>query len=144
MLVSIVVSKAMGIELKAVLTGSMEPELPVGSLLIVAPTDFEKINVGDDVTFVADSNLTIVTHRVISKDNKDRKFTTQGIANNVADNPILYDNVVGVVRASIPMLGYIVIWLNTLMGKIIAIGIIALLFVLSMFTKDKKKEKEVS
>jgi len=33
-----------------------------------------------------------------------------------------------------------VIWLNTLIGKIIAIGIIALLFVLSMFTKDKKKE----
>lgn len=132
-----------GMEMKAVLTGSMEPELPVGSLLMITPVSYEDIEIGDDITFVRDEKLTLVTHRVIAKDNETRQLTTQGIANNVSDNPTKYENVVGKVVYHIPYLGYLVIMTSTLKGKIIAVIIIAALVAFSLlFSDDKKTDKK--
>ena len=121
----------------------MEPELPVGSLLIINPTAYEDIQIGDDITFVRDENLTLVTHRVISKDDETKNITTQGIANNVADAPTLYDNVVGKVVWHIPYVGYLIIWLGTKQGKIIAVVLVISLLALSLlfgkFSSDKKE-----
>ena len=39
-----------GIRCYAVLTGSMEPVLPVGSLLVVVPMSFDELKVGQDIT----------------------------------------------------------------------------------------------
>lgn len=130
-----------GVEMKAVLTPSMEPELPVGSLLIIAPVDYEDIDIGDDITFVRDSNLTLVTHRVIEKNDSEMMITTQGIANNVADSPIEYENVVGKVRFHILYLGYLIIWTSTIEGKIIAAAVI-IAFIIISFLFDKNSEKE--
>lgn len=129
--------------MKAVLTGSMEPELPVGSLLIIKPADYEHIEVGDDITFVRDANLTLVTHRVIEKDDETRHITTQGIANNTPDKPTSYENVVGKVVFHIPYVGYFVIWTSTLKGKVICAIIIAALVAFSILISepDSKKEK---
>lgn len=131
--------------MKAVLTASMEPELPVGSLLIISPADYKNIQIGDDITFVRDNNLTLVTHRVIEKDDKTQYITTQGIANNSADKPTSYDNVVGKVVFHIPLVGYFAIWTATLKGKIICGIIIAALvafsILLSVTGKEKSKEE---
>ena len=132
-----------GMEMKAVLTGSMEPELPVGSLLMISPVPYEEIQIGDDITFVRDESLTLVTHRVIKKDDETRHITTQGIANNTPDNPTRYDNIVGKVVYHIPYLGYLAIWTSTLQGKIIAGIIIAALVAFSLlFSDDKKSDKK--
>lgn len=40
-----------GIRCYAVLTGSMEPVLPVGSLLVVVPMSFDELKVGQDITY---------------------------------------------------------------------------------------------
>lgn len=129
-----------GVEMKAVLTGSMEPELPVGSLLIIAPAEYDEIKVGDDITFVRDKNLTLVTHRVIEKDDETQKITTQGIANNSADKPTSYGNVVGKVAFHIPFAGYFVIWTSDLKGKIICGIIIAALVALSILFSNSEPE----
>lgn len=130
--------------MKAVMTSSMEPELPVGSLLIITPTDYENIQIGDDITFVRDESLTLVTHRVIEKDNLSQKITTQGIANNTSDAPTSYQNVVGKVVWHIPYVGYLVIFLSTAQGKIISIIlIVALLSISMLFDKyDSKNSKQ--
>ena len=128
-----------GMEMKAVMSGSMEPELPVGSLLVIKPVPYEEIEVGDDITFVRDANLTLVTHRVIEKDDSARLITTQGIANNTPDNPTSFDNVVGKVVFHIPLAGYLVIWTSTLQGKIIAGIIIVSLVATSLLFPDCKK-----
>lgn len=131
-----------GVEMKAVQTASMEPDLPVGSLLIIVPAAYEDINVGDDITYVRDEQLTLVTHRVISKDDENQKLTTQGTANNTPDNPVSYQNIVGKVMFSIPLLGYILIWTSTLAGKIILGIIIVSLVALSIILgKDEPKKK---
>ena len=131
-----------GMEMKAVLTGSMEPELPVGSLLVIQPVSYDEIEIGNDITFVRDKNLTLVTHRVISKDDETRTITTQGIANNAPDNPTRFENVVGKVVYHIPYLGYLVIWTSTLQGKIIAGIIIIALVAFSLLFSDEKKPKD--
>lgn len=142
MLAAVLIPKlCFGVEMKAVMTSSMEPELPVGSLLIIIPTEYEDIHIGDDITFVRDENLTLVTHRVIAKDDAAQKITTQGIANNTADAPTSYQNVVGKVFFHIPYIGYLVILLSTTKGKIIAVILIIAVMLISLLTDKYSKEK---
>ena len=134
-------------EFKAVMTGSMEPELPVGSLLVIIPAEYDDIAIGDDITYVRDEQLTLVTHRVISKDEENRRITTQGIANNTPDASTSYDNVLGKVRMSIPLIGYAVIWLSTASGIITVVTVavaLAVLFVLIKYVFKKPQPEELS
>lgn len=136
------------VEMKAVMTSSMEPELPVGSLLFVQPTAYEDIYIGDDITFVRDQNLTLVTHRVIEKDDKTKFITTQGIANNAADAPTNYQNVVGKVIFHIPYVGYFVIWISTKKGKVICeiiiVAVVAFGILISKSDDTKKSNKKAT
>ena len=128
-------------ELKAVLTPSMEPELPVGSLLLISPAAYQDIQIGDDITFVRDESLTLVTHRVVKKDDSTEQITTKGLANTTPDAPTSYDNVVGKVVFHIPLVGYIVIWTADLSGKIICGIIIAALVAVSIIFSGSKQKK---
>lgn len=134
--------------MKAVMTSSMEPELPVGSLVFVQPTAYEEIHIGDDITFVRDQNLTLVTHRVIEKDDKTQFITTQGIANNSADAPVNYQNIVGKVIFHIPYIGHFVIWISTTKGKIICeiiiVAIVAFSILISKSDDEKKSSKKAA
>lgn len=136
------------IEYRAVRTGSMEPEIPVGSLVMVVPTAAEDIREGDDVTYVTQSNQ-VVTHRVLEIDRENNIYTTYGIANG-ADNkdaPVKYENIIGVAKFHVPAIGPAVIYLNTLSGKIIAGTVILGLFILSLLLSTiaagKKQKKKV-
>ncbi|MCC8120724.1 MAG: signal peptidase I [Oscillospiraceae bacterium] len=74
-----------------VVTGSMEPTLTVGSLVIARQTDIEEIEVGDIVCFISSDAAIqgyVNTHRVIAVGTDasgQRVLTTQGDANTVAD-----------------------------------------------------------
>ncbi len=79
-----------GYSFSVVVTGSMEPDIHVGELLIVRETDMETIEVGDDILFVSQSGIVAgqhVVHRVVEKgtDEKGLYFRTQGVNNSVAD-----------------------------------------------------------
>jgi len=99
-----------GIRCYAVLTGSMEPELPLGSLLVVVPTPFAKLEVGQDITCKTAGGT--VTHRIVAIDREARTVTTQGLTNNVADAPVKAENIVGRVQLCLPWMGYPVKILN--------------------------------
>ena len=83
-----------------VLSGSMQREIPKGSLIITKQVDPSNINIGDDITFMVD-NHTSVTHRVIDiiedyEGSGNPGFQTQGINNiNPDDEIVYYENVVG-------------------------------------------------
>lgn len=53
-----------GVQVYSVISGSMEPEYPVGSLIYVKEVKPSEVQVGDVITFVL-SNKTPATHRVI-------------------------------------------------------------------------------
>ena len=61
----------MGLKTYKVLSGSMEPEYHVGSVVYVEKSSIDDIEVGDVITFYINDN-TVVTHRVIDKDNDDK------------------------------------------------------------------------
>lgn len=143
LLIAMVVGpKLFGVQLRAVLTGSMEPELPVGSLIVAAPAPFEKVKVGDDVTFVINKDLKVVTHRVIAKDEGNQMVTTKGVANKMSDAPTRYENVLGVVRFHVPYVGYPLLWLGTAQGKIISIAafaaILLILLLAWLYSRNRK------
>lgn len=94
-----------------ILTGSMRPSMPPGTLVVVRPVPATTIRVGDVVTYqLVSGDPTVVTHRVVSIgiDGKgERHFTMQGDANNTADSKsVMSVQVKGVRWYSVPYLGY--------------------------------------
>lgn len=127
MIVPFVIALAMfvpqiaGYQEYTVVTESMEPEIPVGSLVLVKGTDPETLEKGDVVSYerVRDPG-TIITHRVIENTPDTRELTTKGDANEVNDlEPVPYDNVVGKVALTIPKIGKLAARFSTLAGKVL-------------------------
>lgn len=145
--------RLVGFQPFAVLSPSMTPKYGVGDLVYALPTDPEEIQVGDVLTFVANAEGTIVTHRVDEVDRENRCFYTKGDANESRDgNPVVYENVVGVVKFSLPKMGYVSSYLTSESGRFAAIaGVLTLILLLilpELFKpsgkKDAGKEKSVS
>lgn len=112
-----------------VLSGSMEPTLPVGSVVISKAVDPATIETGDIVTFAQTGDLTgrtspFVTHRVTEVVSGDSglSFLTKGDANNSADmDPVLAERVVGKVTLTLPYLGYVTRFVRSPLGLILMI-----------------------
>lgn len=128
-----------GVKPLAVLTGSMEPTYHVGSMVYVKRTALSDIEPGDAVTFYISGN-TMVTHRVIAKDDSAHILTTKGDANLNTQESVSYDSVVGKVLFNIPLLGYISSWFASMTGKLIIFGMIIAVLVLS-FMPDRGNRK---
>lgn len=94
-----------------VLTSSMKPGLPPGTLIVVKPTPVDEIRVGDVVTFQLHSGEpTLVTHRVIERSvssNGDVAFVTKGDNNDLPDDPIREIQIRGTLWYSFPWLGWV-------------------------------------
>ena len=94
----------LGYEAYHVETGSMEPAIPVGSLVYVDPVSPETLEPGDVVAFR--SGETVITHRVVENHYFYNELITKGDANAKEDiNPVRYDEVVGRVTVHFPVLG---------------------------------------
>lgn len=83
-----------------VLSGSMEEEIPKGSLVLTRQVDARSLRVGDDITYMMDP-VTSITHRIVAieenyEDTGKRAFQTQGIMNAMPDESLVPEvNVVG-------------------------------------------------
>jgi len=98
-----------------VLTGSMSPTYNVGDMIFVKLQDSENINVGDVITFnPSQDSDAYLTHRVTEKiENYEGSgvtcFKTQGDANDAQDSFLIdEDRVIGTVTFGIPVIGYVV------------------------------------
>ena len=136
--------RLLGFEVYGVLTGSMEPALPTGSLIYVRHTDDLRIN--DVITFTQSRGV-VVTHRIVEvvRDENNpylTRYRTKGDANRDVDaNLVSKDNVIGKVMFSIPQLGNVASYLKTPVGTILAILISGLMIVF-VFITDKVDEEE--
>lgn len=110
-----------------VLTGSMEPEIMSGDLIIVKQIDGSEVKVGDVIAFFdPDGNGTsILTHQVIEiiEENGALSFRTQGIANNTADRlPVSADKLVGIyTNFRIVGAGNIAMFMQTTAGLVVCV-----------------------
>ena len=145
----LVVFRLFGYEIYTVMSGSMEPNYHVGSLIYVKPVDIDELEENDVITFVADENNTIVTHRIVEVVNADngKHFRTKGDANDVPDaKEVHYKNVLGRPEFSIPLLGYLAFHIQHPPGLyiaiVVAIGLLFVVFYPAIY--DKRKEKAAS
>ena len=137
--------RVMGYQVYNVISGSMEPTYSVGDLLYVKQVDPDSVQVGDPITFVLNENLVVATHRVIRVDAENRRFYTQGDANDTADAaPVHFNNLIGVPMFSIPRLGYVSDFVQHPPGTYIAVGagliVLAALFLPDLLFKDNGEE----
>ena len=105
------VPQVMGFSILQVLTGSMEPTIPEGSMLLIQETDPKSLQPGDIISFFSpDPSLdgALNTHRIqqVVAEGDTLEFITKGDANFLEDQqPVAAQQVVGKVIFISPTLG---------------------------------------
>jgi signal peptidase I len=113
-----------GREVFTIVGGSMEPAIPLGSLVVATRTDPMTIEAGDVVTIRAD-NGTVVTHRVTQVVDlpEGRAFELKGDANEAADGGLVPARaIVGLADLHVPFAGYARRFLSTTTGLVAALA----------------------
>lgn len=116
-----------------VLSGSMEPTLKVGGIIVTRPVRVEDVQVGDIITFQRDSQR--ITHRVIEivhlKDDSRRWFRTKGDANQEPDGELVTSKGEFVPKtvAYVPFLGFVAGALKSRLNFLVMIGVPAVALV---------------
>lgn len=159
LLVVFMAPQFMGLDTFIVTSGSMEPEYPVGSLIIVSDVSPNEIQTGDAITFYMTDSQIVATHQVYEIDSQNRLFRTQGINNTDVDgtiipdaNPVSFDSLIGKPIVCIPFLGYVNRFCTTSPGIYILLGCAAVIVAGSVImdvipqhrsseTKSKNKER---
>lgn len=126
-IVAIIVPRATGSTPLAILTGSMDPTYPPGTLVVVKPLDPTEVKVGDVITYQLESGKpTLVTHRVVElglRADGERQWVTQGDANDAPDElPVRAVQLRGRVWYHLPYVGHVTVALgNGGRGTIVAL-----------------------
>lgn len=132
-----------GFKTFSVISGSMEPNIPVGSLVYAKSVDFEDLEVGDVISYQL-SEDTMVTHRINSINEEQKTIITKGDANDNVDSSEVQENqIIGKVTFSIPFLGYIAIYSRTPLAIIAVCIVVAILIIANMLPgilKDKEEK----
>ena len=116
--------RLLGYNAYSVVSGSMEPALPVGSVVYVESAGVSQIRAGDIIAF--DDEGTVVTHRVIESRPQEGAFITKGDANQSLDiKPTPYWKLIGRVKLCVPLLGRVLSLYAVPEGKL-ALGTFAL------------------
>jgi len=138
-----------GYRMFTVISPSMEPEYKIFDIIISKKQDPNKLEIGDDIVYLGNKdeyNNKIITHRIIEKkeENNSYIFTTQGIANNIADPEIKDSQIYGKVIYKSEILSFLSRILNNKYGFYFLILVpTAFLIVSEIFEKGKKDEKEI-
>jgi len=141
-------------KLLVVKSGSMEPRIHTGSLILIKPVNEYKV--GDVVTRTTEEKTVTITHRIIEKEEIDgnKMFLTKGDANNVSDGEkINQESIIGKVFLNIPYFGYLINFVKTTQGLILIVVIPSVIVVyeeilkirdeIARIKREKKKEETI-
>jgi len=122
-----------------IITGSMEPKIHIGDMVIVHGQ--QDYLIGDIVTYQGDNST--ITHRIIEK--TPNGYITQGDANNADDGEITDKQIIGKVVKIIPKAGNVILFLQSAPGVLILIvGFFAIIEIsrfIGMIRKDSSENK---
>ncbi len=114
------VPRLFGYEIYEVVSGSMEPRIPVGSVIYVARAVPEEIKENEIIAF--ESGNSVITHRVVENHLVEGEFITKGDANAGEDlKAAPYQSLIGRVTLHLPMLGRLMTLYTSVVGKAYAI-----------------------
>ena len=138
-----------GLNTYVVLTGSMEPAYPAGSLIYVQDVDYRVLKEGMAITFAIDEK-TVVTHRIVevfpdTEEPEIIRYRTKGDANEDADGGLVHcKNVIGEPIFAVPYLGYLINYVQKPPGTFVAAGAAIFLIAMSLISEllwNKKPRK---
>lgn len=137
------VPRVFGFHIYTVISGSMEPAIATGSLVYVKGIPPEEVDEEDVIAFYGSMDgASIITHRVVANSEIMGEFITKGDANDTKDmNPVPYDNYIGKVMLTVPVMGSVAQMFTSSAGKIAAAGLIGLAVILQITAAviDKRK-----
>jgi signal peptidase len=125
--------KFLGFSPLVVLSGSMEPAMYPGDVVIIREQAADKYRPGDVVTYLTGGNA--FTHRIVSEENG--VFTLKGDNNNTADEFLTADRFEGKVILRIPKIGLAIVFLKKPQGMVL----VGALLLLSVYGGDLYRRK---
>ena len=127
-----------GIKTYTIVSGSMQPELNIGDIVIVKEVNDLELNINDVISYRNGQN--VVTHRIVRINYVDgqKQYITKGDYNNVEDSIVLtIDSIEGKVVNKIKSLGNVTLFLQ---NKFSIILIMITFFIYILFKKNKKED----
>lgn len=101
-----------------IVSGSMEPEIAVGDVVVAKKASIDLVEPGDNVVFRYQGKL--VTHKLVKKEGG--MLTTQGLANHVTETFPASD-LVAVQVGLLPKFGYVLDFIRTPYGFVLLIAV---------------------
>ena len=115
------VPRLFGYTAYSVVSGSMAPEIPVGSLVFVRGVEPEELQPGDVIAF--SDRRGVVVHRVVENLRDERSVRTKGDANNLEDIfAVPYSEVLGAEAMHVPQAGRLLMLYSDTYGKLTLAG----------------------
>lgn len=125
---------ALGHQSFTVVSGSMEPALGTGDVVVVKKISPLESQVGDIITFKDPrGSARLITHRLRKVEVRGRtaRMVTKGDANNAVERwSVAPDGQIGRVAYRVPKLGFALAWARNPHGKLLLIGVPTALFAL--------------
>ena len=139
-----------GFRVFMIVSESMKGEYDIGDILVSKKVSEDKINVGDNVTYLGEEKELkglIITHKVVKmlEDDDGVKFITKGLANEVEDPSIRYDQIYGKVVYKTFVLSFIAKLMNNKLTYYILFTLIALIMsieITSAIFEARREAKE--
>jgi len=125
------VPKFLGIAPLIVMSGSMEPAIMPGDVVIIREQLPQKYKLGDVVTYL-EGNIAF-THRIIGEE--EGLFILKGDNNNVADDTVAAEEFIGKVVLTIPKIGFAILFFKTPLGMLVLL----ILLVMCIYSEDLLK-----
>ena len=136
-------------QITPILTGSMVPDLPIGSVAISEREPLASLTLGQIALLhpPSDPSVTYV-HKIVwlKKTSSGTEIRTRGVANPTEDpwtvrveSPVVY-----VVKHDVPLVGYASTWLRSAKGRamaLLAAGLLSIVLVASFIRDEIKKRR---
>ncbi len=142
--IPVTVPRLMGYQIYNIVSGSMEPAIPVGSLVYAELVQPAEVQEGEIIVFYSGGSA--VTHRVVQNRLVEGEFVTKGDANAQEDlNTIAYASLIGRVKYHIPFIGQLLVIYTNGVGKIYVICYAACGVMFNMLAsrlRDRARERQ--
>ncbi len=113
----------MGVTPLIVLSGSMEPAIMPGDMVIIRKQTPDQYKIGDIATY--QEGATTFTHRIVAE--ADGAFVLKGDNNNVADDTVSAEQFIGKMIIRIPFIGIAILFFKTPPGMLVLLILLTLI-----------------
>jgi signal peptidase len=153
LLAAVVIPRISGAMPYTILTSSMKPSYPPGTMVVIETVDPVELGVGSVITYQLESGKPdVVTHRIVATERSgtgELRFITRGDNNGVADEiPVRPEQIRGELWYAVPFMGYVSRWMTGEQRKYAVAAVVVVLagYALFMFAgaavDHRKKRKE--